>query len=314
MNDILIKFNIVKKSSRTMKQNPLNEFRVKFGGKPNEIKVHTLLKSLSSITTIIEEVNNEIGTGKKIDIKIKALEKGSFLVPIGLSEAEITLLSGLSLKAIEMIVKIIGQLFIVRKEIKQGDSNQIIEDGDNVQITTTSGNSITVYKQTFNIYNQNTKVNESLSETFQTLNDDTTIKSFELEDKKGKPIFEVARKDFEKMAVRNEINKPEQGIKIEKQYATIFALKLVFENKNRKWEFYYHGNKISALITDDNFYKSIDKGEQFGKGSALEVELQITKKFDITVNTYVITNYEVTKVNKHIPRSMNQGKIDFPQS
>ena len=295
-----------------MKKTSSNEFKIKFGVRPNEINVHTLLKSLTNISAIIDEVNNEVGTGNKIEVKIKALEKGSFLVHIGLSEAEITLLSGLSIKAIETIIKVMSELFTLRKELKRGEPTQITESGDNFQIKTKSGNTITVNKQTFNIYNINTKVNEAISDTFQTLTDDSAIKSFEIDDKKERPIFDAERKDFNDMSVRQEIDKPDKRIKIEKQFATLYALKLVFDNKKRRWEFYYHGNQISAIITDVKFFKSVDKGERFGKGSSFEVELEITKQFNSSVNTYVITNYEITNVIKHIPRPDDQSNIEFP--
>ena len=291
----------------------IQEFKVKFGVKPNEINIHTLLKSLSNITTILDEVNKEISPDNRINVKVKALEKGSFLVHLGISEAEINslLAGGLTIQAIGKMIKVFIGLLKLRKELKDNKPEQVTEKGDNIIIKTGIGNKITVIKQTFNMYNDNAKVNEALSETFQTLEDDITVKSFEIEDKKEKPIFEVNRDEFKKMAVRNEIEKPKEGIKIEKQFTTLFVLKAVFEKKNRKWEFYYRGNKISAIIKDQNFLNLVDKGERFGKGSTLEVEMDIIKKFDKTVNTFVIVGYEIIKVKKHHPKEDNQEKLEL---
>ena len=91
--------------------------------------------------------------------------------------------------------------------------------------------------------------------------------------------------------------------KIITQPATLNIFKLVWDNK-RKWEFYWRGDKISAKIIDETFFKNIDKGEQFAKGDLLEVELQITQIFDKSVNTFINDNnsYQIAKVIHHIPR------------
>ncbi|MBK9247781.1 MAG: hypothetical protein IPM69_06600 [Ignavibacteria bacterium] len=80
--------------------NPIisNDFKIKFDGQPQQIDANVLISSLIHTTDIVQEVNRYLNTGKKIEIKVKALEKGSFLVHIELLETAIDTLKNLFTK------------------------------------------------------------------------------------------------------------------------------------------------------------------------------------------------------------------------
>ena len=80
---------------------------------------------------------------------------------------------------------------------------------------------------------------------------------------------------------------------------TIF--KVVFE-KGYKWQFYYQGNKISAVIKDESFFSQIDEGAKFSKGDKLIANIEIKQVFDKTIQAYVNKEYSVIKIKQRIPR------------
>ncbi len=286
------------------------DFTVKFGGKLSEVNVNTLLKSLASISTVIDEISNEIGEGQKLEVKIKALDSGSFLIHIGL----------ISLKAIDLIkqtdwglasavLKSLVDIFTLRKFLKGEKPKRVREQEDNVIVETKSGNEIRIEKKTFNLYNCNVRINEAISDNFEALKSNSAIDSFEIEDRKKRTLFCVPNDEFEVMSAKGITEIPDEKSKLITEPASLHIVKLVWD-KTRKWEFYYRGEKISAIINDDSFFQQIDKGEQFSKGDSLEVELQIKKIFDETVNTFINKSYLVSKVLKHIPRPP-QGTLDL---
>lgn len=63
-----------------------NDFKIKFEGQYHQVDTNVLISSLIHTTTVVQEVNRYLNSGKKIDIKVKALEKGSFLCHIELIE------------------------------------------------------------------------------------------------------------------------------------------------------------------------------------------------------------------------------------
>lgn len=157
---------------------------------------------------------------------------------------------------------------------------------------------------TYNIYSRNQLANDALSKGFEALQSEPAIEDIKLLNPQGETIFDAIKDDFPGMASRRTIliGKTKEVLD-EEAHLNIF--KLVFETKY-KWEFYYKGNKISAIIRDDNFYKMIEKGEKFAKGDILVALLKINQVYESSVNTYVNESYEVIVVTNHIPRGEQQ--------
>jgi len=63
-----------------------NNFKLRFDGEQHQLDANVLISSLIHTTAIIQETNKFLDSGKKIEIKVKALEKGSFLIHIELIE------------------------------------------------------------------------------------------------------------------------------------------------------------------------------------------------------------------------------------
>jgi len=106
---------------------------------------------------------------------------------------------------------------------------------------------------------------------------------------------------------------PEEAERGDKQIVDIGKLHIIrasFEN-SLKWDFLYLGNKISAKVEDTDFYKLIDNGQPFAKGDVLDVELQITQKFDEAINAYYNSSYQVKKINEHIPRAKQMNIFEL---
>ena len=124
------------------------EFKIKFNGDSHEIDARVLINSLVHTTTIIEQANLYLDSGKKIDVKIKALEKGSFLIHIDLIEQVIPKLKNLLTRQnaevagllITALVDIIG----IHKALKGKEPAQKKSNGKKTTIKTEEGNVINI--------------------------------------------------------------------------------------------------------------------------------------------------------------------------
>ncbi|RPH99066.1 MAG: hypothetical protein EHM72_12190 [Calditrichaeota bacterium] len=289
---------------------PEAQFKLKFDGPANEIEAVTFLKSLSGVTSIVEEVNDELQTGSRLRITIKSLEKGSFIVNIGIGTFDIgaiqTFLSKLSLDTVQKIITCFVSILNLRKLLKGEKPKEIKDSGSEYQLTTNRGTIINVDKITYNIYLNNDKVNDAVGIAFEALDSDHAVTGFEVLDGQQNKLFEAVREDFEGMSqtlVSEEVNK-----KTITAVAVLNIYKVIFDNKY-KWEFYLKGNKISANICDADFFKRIDSGEHFAKGDSMEVELQIEQIFDSAANTYINKSYQINRVIKHIPRNCQENLL-----
>lgn len=181
---------------------------------------------------------------------------------------------------------------------------------NNVTIQLEDSSTLTIAENIYNIYMTTPAIPESISKNFSALSEDPAVSNFEIY-KDEEKIIEVGKDDYARMAIKQQIETPNSRIIVEA--ATIYISKLVFENSDRKWEFYHGGIKISAQIVDEEFYTLIDRGESFAKGDQLQVDLQVTQVFDQSIGTYVIHSYAVLKVHEHIKRTEPQQlPFDIP--
>lgn len=283
-----------------------NEFKLKFDGELNEVDAATLGNSLLNVATLVQEVNQELGTGQKIEIKVKAHQPGSFLVHLALDPSQATTLMNyltpdniaIASAAAAGIITVVTGLFGLRKKLKGEPPKEVVQKGDDVQITTRDGNTIIVDQRTYNSYFNNPKVNETLSKTFKTLENDPHITGFEITDTNEVPMFEVKREEFRPMALTSSV--PQAQTKSIRLEASLYIIKPSFE-RNLKWDVVFAGNRISASMNDEAFLNRIDKGERFGKGDTFEVELQIDQVLDPNINTYINKSYQIIKVINHRP-------------
>ena len=289
-----------------------NNFKIKFDGQEHQLDANTLINSLIHISSIIQEVNSYYNSGKKIEIKIKALEKGSFLINIELVESALEHLKNLLTKDnVEYAAAIIGSVIglVELKKFLKGKKAKSVDQKANekVRIENEEGEVIYIENFTYNIYQNSPIIKDALAQNFETLDNDPNITAFEITDKNEVPLIRVEKVEFDGMSIKSD--EITNGERVLIEAANLNILRLSFEG-NLKWDFYYKGNKISAKILDKTFYELIDKGQSFAKGDILEVELQINQIWEEAVNTFINKSYSVTKILRHIPRN-EQGKLDF---
>jgi len=288
-----------------------NDFKIKFDGQQHQVDANVLISSLIHTTTIVQEVNRYLNSGKKIEIKVKALEKGSFLCHIELIETALDSLKNLLTKDnIEVGSAIVGTLvglIELKKFLKGKKPTKVQPEGDTTRIVNKDGNVFIIENATFNIYENSPVVKDALALNFDALNNDPAITGYEITDKNEKPLVRVSKNEFTDLSQKSE--EIEEGERKLIEAATVNVVRVSFE-ESLKWDFYYRGIKISAKISDPKFYELIDKGEAFAKGDILEVELQISQKFDESVNTFVTKSYQVNKIIRHLSRN-EQQKINF---
>lgn len=289
----------------------MSEFKLKFDGEINQIDADVLVNSLIHTTNVIQEINRLIDSGKRIEIKVKAPEKGSFLIQINLIESVIESLKGLftteNITVTASIVTILLGAIKIKKFLKGGKPKEIKENDGITVVINQEMNEFRIESNIYNIYDKSQVIKDSLAQNFESIQNDPSITAYEITDINEKPLVRIERGEFDTMAIKSE--ELSEGERIITEAATLNIVRLSFEGA-LKWDFYFRGNKISAKIKDNNFYKLIDKGESFAKGDVLEVELQIIQKWDESVNTFVNKTYQVMRILRHLPRN-EQQKFKF---
>lgn len=273
------------------------ELHIKYSGNLNQIDVNTLFDSIIPFTSVIQEIGNEINPDTQLKIMIKAPEKGSFIIIMTFAQTVIdTLFNTQTLVTVSSVVTIISGMISIRKFLKGEKPSKVIENNHGVIIEDGTGKKITVDNRSYKITINNNCVNDSLDKIFNTLNNDTAIDAFKILDQNDKKMLSVEKKEFIDVSKSIHIKVDEEKKEIVNE--TLIIFKVVFEEKY-KWEFYRGEYKINALIEDKTFYNKINSGETFAKGDRLEVEMEITKIFDQSMQEYLPKSYIIKKVKGH---------------
>lgn len=283
----------------------------------NQISLQTLIQSLSQISVIIQEINQELSSfyhlEKEISVRVEAFQPGSFMVKLNLDSVEKETLTKLLIRESHSVTAEIGAVFHELLDLKhflKGEVPEKVEKsrGSKLNIWRSKKEKMQVDKKTYQMYMKNEALNEAVDRNFEALSADPEVEGFELTDGLAGRARVFDKNVFEYMA------RPNAALLKEAQTAVIpgarlSVFRIVFHDKY-KWQFYYKGIRISAPIHDQQFFRQIDAGKKFSKGDTLICELQINKVFDPTVNTYINQSYQINKVYQHIPRP-EQGELDF---
>ncbi len=279
-------------------------FVVTLGGRGHEVSSDTLILTLFSTTSILQEINKELSPDKRIEVKIKALNEGSFEIIHSLKEVAIGFLKPESIAYLSGLFGIFVGVIELRKFLKGEEPKSTSAVDTGVKVENVDGD-VTIFDQKIvNIYQDNQMINDLLSRQFEKLNTDESVEYYSIRkdtDKNAEVVFEANRNDFVNLQNKRIVSKESVRENI-RQQIYLKIIKLVWNDDN-KWAFLYDGNKISAFIKDPDFFVKIDDGEQFAKGDELVVDLKIYQIFDQSINGYINQDYEIITVHKHIPRN-----------
>jgi hypothetical protein len=267
--------------------------------------VDTLITSLLHFSDVLKLISAQNMPGQNLQIRIAAPERGSFIVHLAIfaSQDPNTLFSLLPSDLLSGVIEIVTAFkgLLKLKAFLKGEQPRSVEEKEDGKIVIQSNNgSITINQRIFKIYAKNPEINEHIEKVFDTLSDNPEVEGLLIETKDDEP-FHVIREEFPDLSRHNELLSEHEEI-VKTREAEVFLLKLVFQ-RNRKWEFIYEGNKISAIIEDDDFWKNVERRSiQFTNGDALNVDLEITQTYDPDYNVYVNRAYKIKKVHNRRPQ------------
>lgn len=277
------------------------KIKIRFDGQLHQVDAQTFINSLINFSEVIKQVNIELDQERKIEIKITALEKGSFIAELSLQAINLAdrLFDGGNVSYVSDMIGIVAGVYGLKKVLGGKSDKEVRREGSSVLIEDNHGTVQIFDNRTYDIYLKNQSISDAVANNFASLEEDPSVSGFEII-KNDTPIFSAQKEDFSTMATKVEVEDSKK--KSSTVSANLIIHKLIFEKNNRKWEFYYNGNKISANVEDEDFFKEIDGGKAFAKGDQLRVDLKINQIYEPSVDAYVNHSYQVIKVQEHVPR------------
>ncbi|WP_027388794.1 hypothetical protein [Chryseobacterium gregarium] len=280
-----------------------SDFKLNFGMMSHDIDVNTLIGSLVYTSTLIQEINKELNTDRKIEIKIKALDKGSFEVHIQLIESVLeSLFNRNNIEYGAALIGTLGGLYEFVKFLKGKKPKSVVENtGNEITIINDEGQTLVLSQSIVNIYNNNSNVRNTIAKQFNTLEKSEDIQSFEIKNWKDETIAKIPSSEFRELAI-NFVDEVRELTEVETLTGEKLSIIRPSFSKDLKWDLVYKGIKISAFLKDEALLKMVDNGDNFAKGDLMVADLEVTKFYDPDLKTYMITkdSYKISRFIEHI--------------
>ena len=247
-----------------------HDFKIKFEKTEHAINVDTYIQSLSALSVLLKEVNYQVdNSNPEVTINVVAEESGSFDVLLQIAEFvhdNHTIIRE-NVETLSWVVAIAVGVIQMHKWAKKTDDAKTEMNGNKVILKDSNNNVIHQTNTTvYNLYKTNQTVSDAISNQFQAVEKDKEIDAITI--KNNDEVTQFSRNDFADLAEKRIIDTSDKEI-IEVP-AILTISKIVLDNRDRKWELVYQGNKINAKIVDDKFWQNVLAGiERFANGERL---------------------------------------------
>ena len=217
------------------------EMKIVFEGQNSQIDANTLINVLIHYQTVVAEANKELGGGTKdIELKVNAIEKGSFIIDVSVVESVIRqIFSGSAMGYLASLCTVVGGVFGAYRLLK-GRPAKTEEDKSSITVKGV-GNRVEINQTIVNVYN-NRVVREAVSKAIETADADASVEGLKVDTGEGDAV-EFGKADFKEYIYTGfdeEEVLPEEVVETVDAVLTIIALN--FEPGSR-WQFMYNGFK-----------------------------------------------------------------------
>jgi len=284
--------------------NQTKQFEFKYNGE-NFIDLNTLVTSQFHFLAAVNEIQEALYPEIDLKIKVGAFSEGSFVVDLLMESKWIdSLFNKENLGYLSAIVGTFAGLVRFHGYLKGRKADKVEEKGNNVIIEINGDNNkITVNKDVFNLYKENTALNKSIQQNFELLENDNEIEGVEIKEQGASPeekILDLDREDFRDLSTINPYLDRETMDEISVRQNLFIKKPNLMPEKNRvwKWQFIHKGRDITAKVSDMNLARKINSGLKVGQGDRLIADLKINYKFSKAYNTFIQSGkYEVVKIH-----------------
>jgi hypothetical protein len=294
-----------------------NDFNLVFEGDMKALDVNILTSTLLNFNSVIQEINREQGNENAISIQIKSFKSGGFDIScsIAADPGVSNTLFGAANNAAEIsgavVINALTDILATKEFLGSKKPKSIkSKDDHSIVIKNSEGKTKAISTKTGHLVFNNSVINGTLNAMFQLLHAMPQMEGLVLKDGEGKKKFKAKRNQFKRLANSTVERKKKTEQKVPKPKVNLSIHKLVF-GTNNSWEFYYEGNKISAIISDEKFHKKMLNGQiEFINGDVMIADLEITQEFNELANVFENKKYTVTRVHdvKHLPA---QSALNF---
>ncbi|MEM7097587.1 MAG: hypothetical protein AAF541_04950 [Pseudomonadota bacterium] len=290
-----------------------DSFTIYFGSDYSRINAYTLATTLVGIADAAKAANNNLNPGYEIEVVVEALAPGSFKATLRTiySEAE-NLFSKESLRTV--VLAVIAN-FVYQHTLAPDTDVQI--SVENTQVRIIQGDTeILVPREVHEATQQvesSTQFRRGIGNAVRAVEADSTIDKIGFSpDEEQTPEVPIPRERLASLS--EELAGPSAEERDMLEITDLQIVRAILERSRRMWQFVWNGIRISAPLTDEQFYNEFFAHRiTIAPGDVLRVRLRVRQRRDKDLGIYLNESYEVVEVLEHRPRSA-QSAIPYEKS
>ncbi len=271
-----------------------------FGTPSHSITTATFASALEEFESAARAAARISSPDYEFEFYLEAIAPGTFRALIREKHKE-TLLGGRKIVgaiALSLIAAIIYDRFLDGENVTFTENFVVIERGED---------RVVLPREVYDQYNE-TAGDESLEEPIRkfvaAVQADEDVEYFALsDDVNSSPPIEIPRNEFPRIT-----RPPTRVVELEEdcririfKREIVGVIKAVFERGQRKWQFVWKGQKISAPIVDHKFFDRLESREiYFAQGDALNVDLSVTERRMAGLDIWQQIDHKIIQVHDAI--------------
>lgn len=273
-----------------------------FGTEGARINAYTLATALQGIADAAKAANAIINPGYEVEIVVESFAAGSFRATLRavLREAK-NLFSAEAARNV-----ILGVVATILYEHTLAPNKDITVQVNASEVIVVSGKDrIIVPRATYDdakVVEQSPQFRYGISQAARAVEADPTISTFGLAPSpKEQPPVQIPRERIAALPAYFETDSSD--VRVLEEITELQILRAILERSKRRWEFVWHGLRISAPVLDSTFFDDFFAHRfTIGPGDALRVRLRVRQRRTSDIHIFINESYEVVEVLEHIPR------------
>jgi hypothetical protein len=276
-----------------------DRFVLYFNTDRHQINAYALATSLIGLSEAVREASLLVNPGYSVEVVVEALEDGSFKASI---KTVLEKTRDVFSDAPKQVMYSIIAGYILMKLVEPSEPKIIVND-DSVVVEYGQRTYIIPREvhDAVKLAEKSQRFEQGMGQLFRGADSDPAISGIRLDTSKFPGPGPSIPRHFFTMFDARVIN--EEGDRVIVEYANLEISRAILARGKRKWEFYWRGVRISAPVTDEQFYDRFFAHDvTIAPGDGLRAAIRITQYQDPDSGIYMNRKYEIIEVLEHIPR------------
>lgn len=279
-----------------------NSITVHFGTDDPQINAYTLASTLVGLADAAKAANTAINPGYEIEVVVVALGEGSFKATLNAVYREAgNLFTADSLRGV--VIGVVAT-FIYESTFSKDDSVNVNVTTDEVIIEQGETRIVVpreVYEATRQVEGA-PDFRKGMGNAIRATHSDAAVSSLGISPREDRePPIQIPR-DRMLVSIDGD-DEAASGTRETEEVTDLQIVRAVLERSRKRWQFIWHGMRISGPVLDGRFYDEFYAHRiTIAPGDVLRVRLRIRQSLNVDLGVYINSAYEVIEVLDHFPR------------